>query len=167
MPNIAGVALGQVNYQDATVRERRTDGFDVKFNYQVSPKDQVSIRYSSSAPPCSSPATTPSVSGGPSRAASSAPASTGRDRGRQLDPHLTNTFVMDARFGVSTYHNEALSSGSGLNTAGEVGIPGANLDMYTSGMTTINLQGHSNPTVGFSASLPWNRGETTSRRRWS
>ena len=28
-------------------------------------------------------------------------------------------------------------------------------------MTRINLQGHSNPTVGFSTSLPWNRGETT------
>ena len=68
---------------------------------------------------------------------------------------------MDARFGVSTYHNEALSAGTGLNTAADVGIPGANLDTYTSGMTTINLQGHSNPTVGFSASLPWNRGETT------
>ena len=35
---------------------------------------------------------------------------------------------MDARFGVSTYHNEALSAGSGLNTAADVGIPGANLD---------------------------------------
>ncbi len=41
---------------------------------------------------------------------------------------LTNTFVMDARFGVSTYHNTAVSAGSGLNTATEVGIPGANLD---------------------------------------
>jgi hypothetical protein len=28
-------------------------------------------------------------------------------------------------------------------------------------MTAINLQGYSNPVVGFSASLPWNRGETT------
>ena len=62
---------------------------------------------------------------------------------------------------MSTYHNVALSAGSGLNTATEIGIPGANLDTYTSGMTPINLQGISNPIVGFSASLPWDRGETT------
>ena len=36
--------------------------------------------------------------------------------------------MMDARVGVSTYHNVALSAGSGLNTATDVGIPGANLD---------------------------------------
>ena len=35
LPNIAGAALGQINYQDTTVRERRTDGFDVKLNYQA------------------------------------------------------------------------------------------------------------------------------------
>ena len=69
---------------------------------------------------------------------------------------------MDARFGVSTYHNVALSAGSGLDTATEIGIPGANLDEYTSGMTRINLQTatRTRPS-GYSASLPWNRGETT------
>ena len=35
---------------------------------------------------------------------------------------------MDVRGGVSNYHNEALSAGNGLNTATDVGIPGANLD---------------------------------------
>ena len=69
---------------------------------------------------------------------------------------------MDVRGGVSYYHNEALSAGSGLNTATDVGIPGANLDEYTSGMTRIKIgNGFSNPMVGFSASLPWDRGETT------
>ncbi len=69
---------------------------------------------------------------------------------------------MDVRAGVSNYHNVALSAGSGLNTATEVGIPGANLDEYTSGMTQINISnGFSNPIVGFSASMPWDRGETT------
>ena len=163
MPNIAGVALGAVNYQDATVRERRTDGFDVKLNYQLSPKDQVSMRYSFQRPTVFEPGNfADSVFGGPYQGGF---VGTGVNKTQGAAGNwtrtLTNTFVMDARFGVSTYHNEALSAGTGLSTAADVGIPGANLDTYTSGMTSINLQGYSNPVVGFSASLPWNRGETT------
>ena len=52
----------------------------------------------------------------------------------------SNTLVMDARGGVSTYHNVAISAGSGLRTAADIGIPGANLDEYTSGMTRIEMQ---------------------------
>ncbi len=69
---------------------------------------------------------------------------------------------MDARVGVSTYHNVATSAGDGLRTAADLGIPGANLDEFTSGMTRIEVQnGWSNPIAGYSPSLPWNRGETT------
>ncbi len=49
LPNI-DAPIGQPNYQDTTTRERRTDGFDVKVNYQVSSKDQTSIRYSYQRP---------------------------------------------------------------------------------------------------------------------
>src|SRR5205814_5462856 len=40
------------------------------------------------------------------------------------------------------------------------GIPGANLDDFTSGIPSINIAGFSNPIVGYSASVPWDRGET-------
>ena len=169
LPNIAGVALGSVNYQDATVRERRTDGFDVKFNYQLSPKDQVSIRYSFQRPTVFEPGNyADGVFGGPYQGGFvGTGVNTTQSAAGNWTRTLTNTFVMDARFGVSTYHNEALSAGSGLNTAAEVGIPGANLDTYTSGLTTINLQGYSNPTVGFSARCRGIAVRPPTRRRWS
>jgi hypothetical protein len=162
-PNIAGAPLGQVNYQDATVRQRRTDGFDVKVNYQLSPKDQIAVRYSFQRPTVAESGNyADGVFGGPYQGGF---VGTGTNLTQSMAGNwtrtLSNTFVMDARVGVSTYHNEALHAGSGLDTATEVGIPGANLDTYTSGMTTINLQGYSVPTVGFVNSLPWNRGETT------
>ena len=47
------------------MRERRTDGFDAKINYQVSPKDQVSVRYSFLRPTGWSRATSPNDFGGP------------------------------------------------------------------------------------------------------
>jgi hypothetical protein len=162
LPNIQGAALGQVNYQDATIRERRTDGFDAKVNYQLSTKDQVAIRYSFQRPTVFEPSNYANNFGGPYQGGF---IGTGVNKTQSAAGNwtrtLTSTFVMDVRFGVSTYHNTAVSAGSGLNTAADLGIPGANLDTYTSGMTTINLQGYSNPTVGYSASMPWNRGETT------
>ena len=74
---------------------------------------------------------------------------------------------MEWRAGYSTYHNEALVAGTGLNTSTEVGIPGANYDDFSSGISRITInQGYSNPVVGFSASLPWDRGEDHLQRRW-
>ena len=46
---------------------------------------------------------------------------------------------MEARGGMNYFHNEALSGGDGLNTAQEVGIRGANIDEWTSGMTSIDI----------------------------
>ena len=69
---------------------------------------------------------------------------------------------MDARGGVSTYHNVATQRGQWPADGGGFGIPGANLDEFTSGMTRIEVQnGWSNPFAGYSPSLPWDRGETT------
>ena len=42
-----------------------------------------------------------------------------------------------------------------------MGIPGANIDEWTSGMTQIDITGFSNPVIGFAASLPWDRSERT------
>ena len=69
---------------------------------------------------------------------------------------------MEWRAGYSTYHNEALSTGQGLNTSTEVGIPGANYDEFSSGLSRIVLQnGFTEPMLGFCGSLPWDRGEDT------
>jgi hypothetical protein len=161
LPNIDNAPLGSINYQDATSLDRTTDGFDVKINYQLSSRDQTSVRYSYQRP-VTTEGGNYGVFGGPYQGGF---IGTGTNLTQSVAGNWTrtmsNTLVMDARLGVSTYHNEALSAGSGLTTAADLGIPGANLDTYTSGMTTINLQGHSNPTVGYSASLPWDRGETT------
>jgi TonB-dependent receptor-like protein len=73
-----------------------------------------------------------------------------------------STGVLDTRFGFSYYHNEAVSIGNGLTTSTDVGIPGANIDEFTSGLTTIQInQGFTNPMLGFAASLPWDRSEKT------
>lgn len=73
----------------------------------------------------------------------------------------SNTLVMDTRAGVSYYHNIADTLAKGLRSSEEVGITGANLDEYPSGLTSIDLDGYDDPMLGFGGSLPWDRSERT------
>lgn len=162
LPNLQA-APGQINYQDTTIRQRRTDGFDVKLNYQASTKDQFSARYSFMRPTAIEPGNFANDIGGPYQGGF---IGTGVNTSYSVAGNWTrswsNSLVMDIRTGVMTYRNEALPQGTGKNTASEIGIPGANIDEFTSGMTSINIgNGISNPIAGYSASLPWDRGETT------
>jgi hypothetical protein len=63
--------------------------------------------------------------------------------------------------GLNYYHNVTVTEGDGLTTSTEVGIPGANIDAYTSGLSRIDIGGYSGPVLGFSASQPWDRSEQT------
>ncbi len=162
LPNIPTAALGQVNYQDTSIRERRNNSFDAKVNYQASAQDQISVRYSFARPTVFEPSTYPGDIGGPFQDGF---IGTGINNTSSVAGNWTrtwtNTFVMDAHGGVSYYHNTAQSAGQGLNTASDIGIPGANLNDFTSGMTRIEIQnGWTSPFAGYSPSLPWNRGET-------
>ena len=69
--------------------------------------------------------------------------------------------MLDVRGGLNYYHNVTATQGNGLTTSTDVGIPGANIDEYTSGISNINIGGHSDPLLGFSASQPWDRSEKT------
>jgi hypothetical protein len=162
LPNIAGAALGQVNYQDTTLLQRRNNGFDTKITYQASNTDQFTGRYSFTRPVTMEPSTYPGDIGGPFQDGF---IGTGVNLTYSVAGTWTrtwsNTLVMDAHGGVNYYHNTATTAADGLTTAMDLGIPGANLDEFTSGMSRIEVQnGWSNPFVGYSPSLPWNRGET-------
>ena len=71
------------------------------------------------------------------------------------------TTVLDVRGGLNYYHNVTATTAQGLTTSTDVGIPGANLDDYTSGLSYINVGGIGDPLLGFSASQPWDRSEKT------
>ena len=160
-PNIAGAPLGQANFQQAQTREKTTDGFDTKLNYSASAKDQFSVRLSFMRPVVFDPGAFGEY-GGP---ANDGFAGTGTNKSISTamtwTRTLTNTTLLDVRGGLNYYHNVALSQGANLNTSAEVGIPGANLDDYTSGLTRFEIGGYTNPTLGFSPSLPWDRSEKT------
>jgi hypothetical protein len=70
------------------------------------------------------------------------------------------TLIAEFRVGAAHYHNDALNADYGTNASQNIGIPGVNIDAWTSGLASINLNGpFSNPLVGYSASVPWHRAE--------
>jgi len=159
-PNI-DASLGQTNFQQDYVRVKNTDSFDTKFNVQLSQKDQVSARFSFLRPSQTDPPVF-DLFGGGGKGFAGTGTDTTYSTGVNYTRSWSSTLVMEARGGMNYFHNVAVSSGDGLKTAAELGIRGANIDDWTSGMTQIQInQGTTNDFVGFSASLPWDRSERT------
>ena len=161
-PNVPGAAFGQVNYElPSSNREKTTNAFNVKLNYNPGVNDQLSLRFSYQRPEIFVPGTFGEIGGGGTGFAGTGyqdTYSTALTWTRTLSPSL----IMEWRAGYSKYHNVALSTGQGLDTSTEVGIPGANYDDFASGISQITMNdGYNNPAVGFSSSLPWDRGEDT------
>ena len=164
LPNLPGVALGQVNYQVNSQRDKEGQSFDVKFNWALSDNDQVSYRLSYQRPEVVQlPAEGYGDWGGPLGSGFMATGVTNMySTAVNWTRTFTNTFIMESRGGLSYYRNEALHTAYGQDLAQSVGINGVNLDEWSSGPTSINIQnGFSNPALGYSASLPWDRWEKT------
>src|SRR5207248_2521111 len=144
------------------VRVKNTDSFDTKFNVQASQTDQVAFRFSFLRPVQTDPPIWDTLGGG-GKDFSGTGTDTTYSTGVNYTHVWSNTLVMEARGGLNYFHNTAVSSGDGLLTAQELGIRGANIDPWTSGMTRVdvNASGWTSPLVGFSASLPWDRSEST------
>ncbi|MGE0129159.1 MAG: carboxypeptidase regulatory-like domain-containing protein [Blastocatellales bacterium] len=161
-PNIAGAALGTQNFVVNTVRDRTTHQFDTKVNYNLTERDAFAVRFSYQQPKLFDPGAY-GIYGGP---AGGGFAGTGTQDVISSAINYTRTFnpqlILEARFGVSWYHNVAVTQAAGLKTSEEVGIKGVNVDESSAGLTQINVSGFTGPVLGFSASLPWDRGETTS-----
>lgn len=160
-PNL-DAAPGQINFQTPYVREKTMDSFDAKVNAQLTSVDQLSARLSFMRPDIFDPSVFGPFGGGGKDFSGTGTVNT-YSAAANYTRTWSDTLVMEARWGFSYYRNEAVSAGDGLRTAADVGIPGANIDEWSSGMTQIDITGFNNPVVGFSTSLPWDRSERTTQ----
>ena len=158
--NVAG-DFGQVNFElPSFTRQKTTHAFNVKLNYNPTVDDQLSFRFGYQRPEVFVPGTFGEIGGGGTGFNGTGlqeTYSTALNWTRILSPSL----IMEWRVGLLKYDNSALSNGQGLESSTEVGIPGANFDDFSSGISQITISGFNNPVVGFSNSLPWVRGEET------
>jgi len=137
-----------------------TDSMDWKMDFNISDQDRLSGRFSYARPVIfQAPAF--GMAGG---AAQGAFEGTGVQKtysgGINYNRIFSTTLVSEFRAGVSHYNNKAQNADYGTNASAELGIPGVNIDEFSSGLVGINLNGgYSGPMVGYSPSLPWVRAE--------
>ena len=157
------------NYFALLPYTKTTDSLDEKLDYNLTDKDRLSERFSFSRPVIfQAPLFTGTFGTQTIQAGGDGPGgafmgtgtqdtySTGLNYDRLVSPSL----VAELRLGVSYYHNEAVPSDYGTNDAATLGIPGVNINQFTSGMVATQINdGFSNPVTGYSPSLPWVRSE--------
>jgi len=164
-PNIAGVAEGQVNFDQNSVRIKNLDQADAKYDWIISDNRRISARYSIQKAKVIDPGLygpNGGIYGGPRNTgfAGSGPART-QAAGISYSHIFSPSFIWESRVGLIRNRNDAINVDRGLKTSEEIGIPGVNLDEWSSGLVEIRVDGYSQPVVGFSPSLPWARSVTT------
>jgi len=160
VPHVTSGGLGN-NYQQNTQFRKDNTSFDVKLDHNFSQKDRLAFRFSRAV---QNPFQQPifGLAGGPANGGFQGASSQHEQSGALNETHIfSSSLLMETRAGISHYRNVALTADHGTTATTALGIPGANLDAFTSGLTQIEIQnGFGNPFVGYSASQPWDRGET-------
>ena len=152
------------NFQEDTVQSKPMDQFDTKIDYVIGANDRLFVRYSFQRATVNDPGLygpNGGIYGGPHNSGfeGSGP-SRNQSPGLNFTHILSPTLVTEFRFGIVRNHNQAINVDSGLNTSTAVGIPGVNLNPWSSGLAQINVNNFTTPMLGFSASLPWVRSVT-------
>jgi hypothetical protein len=149
------------NYFGLLPYTKTTDSTDEKLDYYLSDKDRLSERFSFSRPVTFQAPLFGNAGGdGPGGAFMGTGYQNTYSTGLNYDRTFSPSLVAELRLAISYYHNEAVPSDYGSNDATNLGIPGVNINQFTSGMVGIYLNdGISQPMVGYSASLPWVRSE--------
>ena len=159
LPPPANSALAG-NYPYAAPQAKNTHNFDAKIDQHFNPNDSLVVRYGFQKPVITVPPVF-GIVGGPGNGAF---AGTGSARSQAAGVSYTHifspVFLTEARFGVSRVRNDVSQTDFGTTTAKDIGIGGANIDSWSSGMSSVSIPGFDSPLVGYSPSQPWRRSET-------
>lgn len=159
--NVSGSGQYHDNFQENTRYIQDNKSFDVKIDQYQGQNDHISGRLGYMGPiTVQDPAY--GLAGGPVGGGFEA---TGTDATYSADliwDHIFSpTLIVQNRIGLNRYLNTANQTDYGSKASSDIGIPGVNVDPFTSGLTGIFVDSEiSNPMVGYSASLPWIRSET-------
>lgn len=159
LPNVPGAGDSN-NYQENLGFNQDSTSFDVKFDQRLRAEDHLTYRYSwQRVTTFQEPAF--GSAGGP---AGGGFQGTGTNTTYNTAGEYTHVFsprlLTNVRVGVNHYRNTAQQTDYGTNASDAIGIPGVNVSAFTSGLSSINIPGYSSPLVGYSASIPWDRGES-------
>ncbi|MCU1232790.1 MAG: Cna domain protein [Candidatus Solibacter sp.] len=147
------------NYFALLPKTADSDSFDVKVDDNISANNRLSGRFSYARPTITQAPIFGDAGGFAQAAFQGSGIQKTYSTGINFDRIFGPTLIAEFRAGVAHYHNDALPADYGVNAATLLGIPGVNIDQWTSGMPFIDITGFSSPLVGYSASIPWRRAE--------
>lgn len=157
LPNLSGL---NNNYFTLIPFVRDTDQFDVKVDHNISSGDRIAVRYSFMRPVTKDGAAFGDA-GGPHGGGFQGTGTQNTHNGAiNYDRTFSPTLITQVRFGVNRYRNDAVQTDYGKKNSDALGVPGINVNDFTSGYVGVQINGYSNPIIGYSASLPWVRAET-------
>jgi hypothetical protein len=150
------------NYTTNLPFRKSTDSFDTKIDYTLNERNHVSGRYSwQRANVFQAPAFGPFLGGPAGGAFQGTGTQTSYSTGVNYDHVFSSTLFTEARVGVAHLRNNAQPSDYGSNDATTLGIPGVNINQFTTGQVGItNGGGFTDNLIGYAASVPWIRGES-------
>ncbi len=150
------------NYTTTLPFTKQTDSFDTKVDFTLNQNNHVSGRYSYQRVITFQAPAFGSFLGGPQGGGFEGTGhQTSYSVGVNYDHVFSPTLFTEVRFGVAHLRNNAQPSDYGSNDATALGIPGVNLDQFTSGQVGLTINGgFTSPLIGYSASVPWIRGES-------
>ena len=156
-PTLPGTGI---NYEYNSTLVKDTDSFDAKVDHHATDADRFSVRYSFQRPTVFDPPSFGDAGGPHGGGFSGSGVQKAQNGAINYNRIFSPTLIAEFRLGVNRYRNDAQQVDYGTNASDAIGIPGVNLDDWTSGLANIDITGFSNPIVGYSASLPWIRSET-------
>ncbi|WP_446744139.1 TonB-dependent receptor domain-containing protein [Silvibacterium acidisoli] len=158
------------NFSQNSPFHKDTWSYDIKSDYNISPKDHLSGRFSHQLIDTYQAPSFGSFLGGPAGGGFEATGTaTAYSAGGNYDHTFSPTLLTEVRVGVAHLRNSATQNDYGSNDARTLGIPGngpngTNNTPTTSGQIAIvvnnNSTNFSSPLIGYSPSLPWLRGES-------
>jgi len=158
----ANLAAPTNNYFALLPFVKSQNTYDTKIDYQLTPKDRLSFRYGyQSSTTLQAPVFAPQFGGdSPGGGFAGSGKQNAFSTAVNYNRAFTSKLLTEVRFGVAHYRNDAQPSDYNSPDATNIGIPGVNINPFSSGQVNINLGSFSQPTFGYSASLPWVRAET-------
>ena len=151
------------NFQNTSRFLKHNTAFDVKLDHQMTDNDRFAFRFSRAVQNVNEQPVFGVTAGGPGQGGFQGTGIQHQQGGALNHTHaFSGTFLVETRVGINNYRNVARNADFGSKSGDAFGIPGANLDDFTSGMPSIRIAGYTNdPLIGYSASQPWDRGETS------
>jgi hypothetical protein len=156
----SSLAAPSNNYFAVLPFQKTADSYDAKIDAQLTEKDHLSGRFSYQHVSVFQAPVFGDIAGGPAQGAFEGTGNqNAMSTGVNYDRAFSATLLTEVRIGVAHYHNDATPAGYGHDYATQIGVPGVNISQFTSGQVGIDLGSFSSPIIGYSASLPWRRGE--------